>query len=566
MKSVSKSMLMRDESSKSKLTNKSSLSALSPVNIKNSAAITKAKQNYSINSAKNSTELNNAKKKALLRCVRSTSSLHFTNSIFSNAEINQILNRCLSIVDFENLSSLLKISNSYNPQISETNSDDISPESLNPFLNSTANHVVCSSTNKQNKLQSVNTQFIGESNSHTNSKIEEIKMKSHGKNKKLELLLSKLQSDDVYLRLVPDDMDKIFEMFKINMFRKLYIPSIFDLYSNSLPYFPECQITEIQLVHSIFQHICKNVFSELLMINLNETFVSNLISMLKSTNVQEQVCVVDSIKAIYQYHTIFRKFIIKKLVNLIVDYLDENVCFLVITPILNIIIWVIAEMHVPIDDYFVCMFKYCVYPLFSTTYSTEFWSALIQLTTLFYGRKNELADWAIVYLLKHWPITALNKSIFFFKELINVFKYIDSSNIEYYHQKVCNLIRDSIDSTHSRTVLEAIKSCLNNSLLVAMTKNNHCYINMIIPLLFEKQFHSDKEIQIEAVNAIKYLEEIFPENIRVYKESGNIIACESDDSQSSNDNYEFWEVIKSSVPSNFFESDCYFPQERQISN
>jgi len=357
----------------------------------------------------------------------------------------------------------------------------------------------------------------------------------------LESLKNLLSKEDIVQSLTSEQLFSVFSMISSNILREIYDPTLLTLYREEIPQINQYLHNHIYLSHQILLKLASHTFLDLTS-NINDGFLYKLIAMLKSTDINERSTVIETVKFLFTTLSHTRNKVFSYLFSLVEDYLSGYVLFFCISPILEFFRWFFSSLKSPLNESHGHIFMK-LYGLISSIYSMEFGTSLIVFAASYRALCPSITEWCISFLFEHWPITNIDKTILYIREISSIVKNTDSKQVEKILELLTPKIIECLTSDCFKSITSAIELCLDSTFLSSIDSLQMKYLKRTFPLVVEAQKHWSHDVRTAAQKCIHYVHENNKDFINeLYKQSQSSPPNNSPVIEISNSN-NFWSLV-----------------------
>ena len=181
---------------------------------------------------------------------------------------------------------------------------------------------------------------------------------------------------------------------------------------------------QLRVYHKIMLLVIKGLPKERLLRWVDAEFLRRLSGLFNSPDPEEQVSADTIFMCLFEHLPQIRNGIFKAILGVVNLYLDGLRPFVVVSPSLRFFSRYFNTMALGWNPQFNVTFRNVFIRLFSTDMVKEFYQQLSELCTVFYKYDAEAPDYALRYLLRHWPQTNTWKQEIFLHHTTVVVPYV----------------------------------------------------------------------------------------------------------------------------------------------
>ena len=214
---------------------------------------------------------------------------------------------------------------------------------------------------------------------------------------------------------------------------------------------------------------------------ITNEFIIDLVSLLSSPDIQEQLFVEKLLFLVFNSIPGFRQLIINSIIKLIRKYKENPLFFHSINLSLKFLLFYFKTLPLPLKATYFHLFQNLIFPLISLPFFNEFFSSFYQISIFFIEKDSSIALWSLNYLINHWPITDSSKQSTYLAHLIPITQSLSFKSIPLSIKKVFLKISDSLLCNNFKVTLTALELLLNAKFLFIFSS----YITLIIPIIYK---------------------------------------------------------------------------------
>ena len=320
----------------------------------------------------------------------------------------------------------------------------------------------------------------------------------------LKQIISSFSIPHISRGLSSDTVQIFYQMCAANIFRDFPAVKVINLHDGSTTNIQDAAWAHISIVYEAM----------LAIININSAsdfppnFLQRLINNIISNDCRERHFVGTVLNGISNRFPIHRSTLKKKTL----DLLSSGRCS---SALIDWTIALMSGMSSPLKADNLDVFHKTILPLHRLPDLQQFWKPLMSIVSLFISKDEELLDYSIMYLLKHWPVQDTSKQSAMLDEMENWALNFATKK----HNKVLltffKHVTSCITDENSTLSERAIKLVTNKGFATIIKDHTNGIIFAIVSGLSDAiNNHWDHELSDKASVALKLLETYDPQNCK----------------------------------------------------
>ena len=297
---------------------------------------------------------------------------------------------------------------------------------------------------------------------------------------------------------------RLFSLMYKNLFHEIHDPPPAIIYSDVTAVYSVQFLKYLNLVHAILILILNKVNLKNIEFFFTRSFIERLVLMLRSPSQEEQFSTEKVINEIYSSVPHQKMIIYSAMAHLLEGYRDGVFTYFCVSPALRFFISFFQKTQLFNKQTFE-LFRTTIFALYATPFIQYFSSLLSQISMIFFSRDPLIANWCIIFLLRHWPLTASHKEVYFINQMLAICPYFRVKNNTKVAMKIIKQIGICISSNNfkvSKAALDFIKEDIFFEIFESLTQE---YYQILFPRIKNASKHWSSEVRETSSSVAKLL-------------------------------------------------------------